>query len=120
MGFDFATIYVPDLERSLRFYRDLLGLAVIRRHPIEDGELAFLGVAGQPSLEIIGGPAQAGHTYGGFSIGIAVASLEEATEKLAKAGHPVIRGPFSPGPGVRFSFVKDPDGIEVELIEYRN
>lgn len=119
MKFDFVTLYVKDLAASLAFYHQLLGLTILRRFAIEGGEIVFVGANGQPAIELIASPDHAENTYSGFSIGIEVASLDEATARLAKAGFPVIRGPVSPGGGTRFSFIRDPNGIEVELIEYR-
>jgi len=119
MYFDFITVYVPDVEKSLQFYNGILGLEILKRHPIEGGELAFVGVNGQPTIEFIGNPGNAGNTYNGFSIGIAVESLEDAVALLERHGHPVIRGPISPDPSTVFSYIKDSDGIEVQLIEHK-
>lgn len=118
MHFDFVTIYTRDMDKSLAFCQELLGLSLLRRSAIENGEMAFLGVEGQPTIEIIAGPEHEKHDYSGFSLGIAVKSLDEATALLEKAGYPLERGPIAPGPGVRFSFFRDPDGIEIELIEH--
>ncbi|MFV0402013.1 MAG: VOC family protein [Oscillospiraceae bacterium] len=119
MQFDFITVYVEKMEPMVQFYRDYLGLSLLRRQAIENGgELAFFGEEGQPSIEVISSPANAGRSYDGFSIGIAVENLDEAVDKLAKLGHPIHRGPISPSPGTRFSFLRDPSGIEVQLIEH--
>lgn len=119
MNFGYVTIYVPELEPALEFYHGLLGLPVLRRQKIENGgELAFLGEEGKGSIEIIGSPEHAGRTYAGFTIGIETASLVQATEKLEKAGYPVLRGPISPGPDVAFSFFHDPHGVEIQLIQH--
>lgn len=119
MKFDFVTLYVKDMPASLHFYHQLLGLAILRRFPIENGEILFVGAEGQPAIELIASPDHANNHYSGFSVGIQVPSLDEATAALAAAGFPVIRGPVDAGAGARFSFVQDPNGIEVELIEYR-
>jgi lactoylglutathione lyase len=118
MKFSMVTIYVKNMEKSLSFYHELLGLDIVRRKPYNDGELAFLGIAGQPNIELIYAPDFAGQTsYSGFSVGIEVDSLEAATERMKQAGFPRIRGPVSPSPGVSFSFFHDPNGVEIELIE---
>lgn len=118
MNFGYVTIYVPDLETALEFYHGLLGLEIRRRQKIENGgELAFLGEEGKGLIEIIGGPEHEGKTYSGFTIGIETESLEAATEKLAAAGYPVLRGPISPGPSTVFSYFQDPYGVEVQLAQ---
>lgn len=121
MNFGYVTIYVPDLETALAFYHGILGLPVLRRQTIENGgELVFLGEEGKGEIEIIAGPGSRGQTYSGFTIGIETDSLERATEKLEKAGFPVLRGPISPGPSVQFSYFNDPHGVEVQLIQQGN
>ncbi|MDR1630086.1 MAG: VOC family protein [Oscillospiraceae bacterium] len=118
MRFDFVTVYVKDMERSLAFYRDVIGLTVLRRHPAADGELAFLGESGNVTLELIASPRHAENTYNGFSLGFAVDSLSGATVMMEEKGFSLLRGPVSPAPGVRFGFFAGPDGEEIELIEY--
>ena len=119
MNFGYVTIYVPELEAALVFYHELLGLPVLRLQSIGNGtELAFLGEEGKAEIEIIGGPEHQGRTYSGFTLGIETESLEKATEKLEKAGYPLLRGPISPGPSVRFSYFNDPHGVEIQLIEH--
>lgn len=118
MRFDFVTVYVKDMERSLAFYRDVIGLEVLRRHPTADGELAFLGERGNVTLELIASPRNQENTYTGFSLGFAVDSLEEATALMEKNGFSLLRGPIAPAPGVQFSFFKGPDNEEIELIAY--
>jgi lactoylglutathione lyase len=118
MTFNHITVPVKDLDKSLAFYQGLLGLELQRRSPAWDRrELAFLGVAGQPQIELISGEAAA---YSGFSIGFVVESLESATEKMEKSGYPRIRGPLSPNPTVAFSFFHDPDGVEIQLLEHKH
>ncbi|MDL2237958.1 VOC family protein [Christensenellaceae bacterium OttesenSCG-928-K19] len=118
MKFSLATVFVNNMEASLHFYHGLLGLPIQAMRPAGNGELAMLGMEGQPQIELIFDPQQTQNTYAGFSLGIEVQSLEGATALLAKEGHPTIRGPICPMPGVRFSFVHDPNGITVQLIEY--
>lgn len=117
MQFYCATVHIQNMERSLQFYRDLLGLTLQQRHPIQNGELAFLGREGQPMVELICAEGEEAPAYAGFSLGFRVDSLDEASAKMEAAGFPIGHGPISPAPGTRFSFLKDPDGIEIELIE---
>jgi lactoylglutathione lyase len=112
-----TTVHVSDLEKSLGFYQGLLGLGLVRRSPSGNGELAFLGEAGQPNIELICHPGEAKPAYSGFTLGFRVDSLKDGTAKLVQAGYPLVRGPISPGPTVTFSFFHDPDGIEIQLVE---
>lgn len=118
MKFAYITLYVQDMDKSLALYHDLLGLAVLERQSTPDGELAFVGVTGQPSIELVCSPAFADTTYSGFSIGIEVPSLPEAAERMQAHGYPLLRGPFSPQPTLAFSYFRGPDGEEVQLIAH--
>ncbi|MDR2489876.1 MAG: VOC family protein [Spirochaetaceae bacterium] len=115
MKFAHITIHVQNLEKSLAFYHGVLGLPIVRQAPGERGPV-FLGEAGQPVIELIGDTTAP--AYAGFSIGLEVTSLEESTKKLEAAGYPKITGPLSPVPRVAFSFFKDPDGVDIQLVEY--
>ncbi len=116
MNFIHVTLYVSDLERSLSFYRDVLGLNVLRRMSPGNLDIAFLGEPGQAAIELIGDGEVPPHS--GFSIGFRVESLDEAARRLESAGYPLLRGPLSPDPSVRFSFFRDPDGTEIQLAEF--
>ncbi|MCL1994194.1 MAG: VOC family protein [Spirochaetes bacterium] len=115
MTFSHTAIYVQNLEKSLNFYEKVLGLAVTRR--LGEAGPVFLGVEGQPQLELIVAPQPVG--FSGFFIGFVVPKLEEATKKLEAAGFPKTKGPISPNPKTEFSFFRGPDGEEVQLIEYK-
>ena len=118
MKFSFVTIYVQDMDKSLEFYHNALGLGIVERRFVDSGgEMAMVGEEGQPTIELLFDPVYAQNSYTGFSIGIEVESLDEAVAHLESYGCFVVRGPYSPTPDVRFSFVRDPNDIAVELIE---
>jgi lactoylglutathione lyase len=114
MIYSLTTVFVKDIEKSIAFFSNVLGLSVVRRMQGEHGPV-FLGENGKPNIELIGGNTDA--AYSGFSLGFAVDSLEQATLDIEAAGCQKIRGPISPNPNVSFSFFRGPDGIELELIE---
>ena len=116
MKYNHTTLHVKDLEKSLEFYHGLLGLPIVRRSPGTRGP-AFLGLEGQPQVELIG--EEPNPAFAGFTIGFEIDSLEEWTKKMEAAGYKRIRGPNSPSPTVTFSYFNDPDGVEVQLLEYK-
>lgn len=80
----------------------------------------MLGVEGQPKVELLcNGTTQNTQKQAGVSIGIAVDSLETVMENLNSFSIPILRGPISPNPSVRFIFINDPDGYEVQLVEMK-
>jgi lactoylglutathione lyase len=118
-------IRVKDLERSVRFYTEVLGLREQRRKVLEkaDATLVFLtDAAGHHAIELTynhdGRDYDLGNQFGHFALG--VRDLEAAREELAGQGVEFSRGPYrvSEG-GSMIAFIRDPDGIEIELIETR-
>ena len=118
MTFCWVTIHVADLDRSLSFYRDFLGLETDRRiTPAAGTEIVFLG-KGDTMVELMhaerGSPVLCNT---GLSLGFEVSSLEEAMAELARRSIPVEEGPIQPMPTIRFLFIRDPDGVRIQLVE---
>jgi len=112
---------VNDLERTVKFYREVLGLAEVKRHKSPRGsELVFLQAAGSEELiEICFLPGsesvkvQPDLTHLAFE----VASLAEFEKHLAKHGLKYSDGPVTSSAGTTFAFVDAPEGYEIELIQ---
>ncbi len=112
---------VNDLERTVKFYRDVLGLDEVRRHKSPRGsELVFLkSAASEETIEICSFPAsgpvqvQADLTHLAFE----VTSLEEFGRHLAALGLKYSDGPTMRENGGGFAFVDAPEGYEIELIQ---
>ncbi len=117
MRFLWCTIHVKDIDASLRFYQDIVGLPVTRRFSEPGAELAFLG-DGDTKLEIIQGKGEP-HSGGGLSIGFPVNNLEEKLAFVKECGIPIHSGPFAPSARTRFFFVSDPDGVLVQFVEQK-
>jgi len=103
-----------DLERTLAFYRDGLGLAVAR----EFGDGDHRGVvffAGGGFLEVSGtGPAPG---RPGVSLWLQVRSMDDAVSALAAAGIPLARHAAREPWGLIEAWVDDPDGVRIHLVE---
>lgn len=117
MRFTLVTLQVSDMEKSLVFYTKLLGMPIIEQFTNKFGEkIAMLGQKNAPHVELIEKreilPPYAGISIG-FEVGDARAIIQEIT-KIYKCD-PV--GPISPDPSLRFFFIKDPDGYQVQLLE---
>jgi lactoylglutathione lyase len=112
---------VNDLERTLKFYKEVLGLQELRRHKSPRGsELVFLKAPESEELiEICSFPAsgpvqvQPDLTHLGFEID----SLEDFGRHLASMGLAYSDGPTVRPGGGGFAFIDAPEGYEVELIE---
>jgi lactoylglutathione lyase len=114
---------VNDLERTVKFYRDVLGLAEVRRHKSPRGsELVFLQAPGsEEQIEITFFPAggsvqvQPDLTHLAFEVD----SLAEFAKHLARHGVKFSDGPITTSTGTTFAFIDAPEGYEIELIEKR-
>jgi len=118
MKFSWTTINVSNMEKSLAFYQDILGLQLNRTmKPTPDMELSFLG-SEETQVELIWNR----HISDiGFSkdicMGFETESLDETIESLKEKGITEITGPLQPNPFIRFIYISDPDGMKIQILE---
>ena len=111
-----VTISVSDLEQSLRFYNELVGLPIKRRFASPGTEIVFLGDGGA-DIELIHHENNGALSIGkDISIGFAVESVEAKLAELRAAGVEATNI-ISPNPHVRFFFVSDPSGVRIQFVE---
>lgn len=119
---------VGNLQRSIKFYTNVLGMTLLRQKEYPAGKftLAFLGYGDEKhntALELTYNWDTDHYDLGsGFGhLAIEVDDVYKATEKIRKAGGKIIRepGPMNAG-STLLAFVTDPDGYEIELLEPRN
>lgn len=121
MEFCWVTLPVKDFNKSLDFYHGVLGLPISSRIKGNGMDMAMLGKEDQPKIEIISFEGrQPKEDRSDMSVGIAVPSMEAATELLRKNNIPISRGPISPSPDIQFIYIKDPDGYDVQLVEMKS
>ena len=112
---------VSDLEKTISFYKDVLGLEEIRRHTSGRGsQLVFLKAPeSNTEIEICkfdeSGPVVVGPDL--THLAFEVDDLDEFAKKAAAKGYPLSDGPHSTGTG-RIAFIDAPEGYEIELIEH--
>lgn len=119
MKYSFVTISVKDMEESANFYKDVLGLKEAKRFSPQPGiDIMFLKDEQDNAIELI---AHQGEDvpYGRIpvSIGFDVDSLDATMTMLKEKNVGISRGPLGAPGGLRFLFVKDPNGVEIEFIE---
>ena len=112
---------VSDLDQTIRFYTDVLGLEVLERKVSPRGShLAFLKVPNSEELiELTSFPPSGPVTVQEDLIHLAfqVESLDDTIASLNAKGVKITDGPTQSSSGSRFIFIDAPDGYEVELIE---
>jgi lactoylglutathione lyase len=118
-------IRVGDLDRSIKFYTEVLGMQLLRRKDYPDGKftLAFVGYGPESEGAVI----ELTHNWdtdhydlgNGFGhVALAVEDAYAACAEIKKRGGRVVRqaGPMKHGTTV-IAFVEDPDGYKIELIQ---
>jgi len=112
---------VNDLERTVQFYRNVLGLAEVRRHKSPRGsELVFLKTPGSEELIELccfpaGGPVQVQPDL--THLAFEVDSLHGFGQHLARLGLKYSDGPHLNADGGGIAFIDAPEGYEIELIQ---
>jgi len=112
---------VNDLEKTVNFYKDVLGLEEIRRNKSPRGsELVFLKTPGSEELiEICSYPASGPVVVGPDLTHLAfeVDDLGAFAKQAAAKGYPLSDGPTTSTSGSVFAFIDAPEGYEIELIQ---
>ncbi|MCA6063829.1 lactoylglutathione lyase [Thalassolituus marinus] len=118
---------VGDMDRSIRFYTQVMGMKLLRKHDNEEYRytLAFIGYQDENEGTVLEltynwgvSEYELGSAYG--HIAIEVDDAAAACETIRQNGGKVVReaGPVKGGTTV-IAFVEDPDGYKIELIEKR-
>ena len=111
---------VKDLEKTVSFYRDVLGLQEVRRHTSGRGSqlVFFKAPQSEEEIEICkfdeSGPVVVGPDL--THLAFEVDDLDAFARESAAKGYPLSDGPHPSGSG-RIAFVDAPEGYEIELIE---
>jgi len=112
---------VSDMEQTIQFYTDVLGLEVVERKVSPRGShLAFLKVPNSEELIELtsfppSGPVRVQEDL--IHLAFQVENLDDTITSLNSKGVKVTDGPTKTSSGSRFIFIDAPDGYEIELIE---
>ncbi len=115
---------VNDLERTVKFYQDVIGLKIARRSvsprgaqivflatPNSDEEIEICQLPNSPAVQV-----QPDLMHLAFEVD----SIEAFAADIAKKGYKLSDGPTKTSSGAMIAFVDAPEGYEVELIEHAN
>ena len=120
MKFGWTTIRVNNMEESLKFYQEIVGLTIDRRfHAGLETEIVFLG-DGETKIELIA--TQQGDVVNigqDISLGFEVDSVDEMMAFVKEKGIDIHSGPFEPTPHVKFFYVLDPNGLKIQFAEHK-
>ena len=110
-------LVTDDVEGSVKFYTETLGLEVIERFPVEDDEDYVFLKAGDMILELM--PKKSMEAEEGFHhISFRVDSVDANAQDLREKGVPIEKEPFDAGTGgIRLAFFKGPNDMLLQLFE---
>ena len=118
-----TSITVKNMEESIKFYRDVIGLKFVSRREIPENkaEIAFVeGDGGGSLLELTFWSGKKDWVDGDQldHIALAVPSVEKAVQEFKRKGVEIAKEPYSlQGSKHKIAFIKDPNGIWIELVE---
>ena len=128
MRFLHTMLRVGDLDRSIKFYTETLGMKLLRKHDNEEYKytLAFVGYADESEQAVIEltynwgtGSYDQGTAFGHVALG--ADDIYATCDKIRKAGGNITR---EPGPvlggSTEIAFIQDPDGYKIELIQLKS
>ena len=110
----YTTLIVNDMEESVSFYRDILHFPVVSEHPLGNGVCITILDGGQSLIELIQNPK---FQTGLYSMGIDVPDLDSTLAELKAKGVNITMEPVPTTVG-RMAFAKDPNGVNLALIEH--
>ncbi len=118
MKFCWTTLNVSNMEASLKFYTEIVGLKLDRRFNVcPHVEIAFL-VDGDTKVELISNLNQQDITYStNISLGFEVSSLDEMIKVLNQKEIKIESEILKPNPFIQFFYIKDPDGLKIQFVE---
>ncbi|SKB25627.1 lactoylglutathione lyase [Acetoanaerobium noterae] len=118
MAFIWSTLNVKNLDESIKFYVELLELEVTNRFKAgPETEIAFLGNQ-STKIELIENAGKSSIEIGeDISWGFSVVSLDKIISVLNEKNIPILKGPIQPNPNIKFIYIKDPNGMNIQLVE---
>lgn len=118
MKFCWSTLKVKNMDESLKFYEEIVGLKVEKRFKSsEDIEIVFLG-DGETKVELIC-DKNCNETNIGTDIswGFEVNSVDEMISFVREKGIAIESGPFHPNQYTSFFYIMDPNGLKIQFVE---
>jgi lactoylglutathione lyase len=118
MKFCWSTLKVRNMNESIKFYEELVGLKVDKRFNAGPGmDIAFLG-EGETKVELVCDTNSNDINVGkDISWGFEVKSVDEMINLIKEKGINIESGPFQPNPHTKFFFVTDPNGLRIQFVE---
>lgn len=118
MHFTHVTIKVSDLERSVLFYKEVLGLKVIRELDGKGGGIVFMAGDDKANtfVELLTKSDQERYQVTGISLGFVSEDIDKDHQRITTMGlNP--SAIHRPNSFTAFFFIQDPDGVKIQFIQ---
>ncbi|KNY29447.1 VOC family protein [Pseudobacteroides cellulosolvens] len=118
MKFCWCTLTVKNMEDSLRFYQEIVGLPINKRFTAgSETEICFLG-DGETKVELIcNAKNEVLNECNSITLGFEVDSVDNMMEFIKEKGLKIDSGPFQPNPTIKFFYVRDPNNIKIQFVQ---
>lgn len=119
MKFVWSTLNVTDIEKSIEFYTEIIGLKLEKRFTAGDNDIAFLvDENGHCEIELIQNTNNKNIQIGkDISWGFVTESLENTLKLLEEKNIKVLSPIIQPTPFMKFVMIQDPDGMNLQIVE---
>jgi len=122
MNFSHTMIRVKNIDNSLNFYKEVLGLKVLRTMELEDATLYFISDEKEScTIELTYNHQlpEGGYNHGNYfgHLAFDTKDMDKFTEVVQKHGLEYSIAPFEIKKGLKIAFLQDPDGFSIEIIE---
>jgi len=114
MKIKYATIIVDDMEESIKFYREVMGLEIYSQHDLQPrATITILKGEGDAMIELIKNKED---KVGFYSVGMDVEDINTTVEELRSKGTKIIMEPIPITVGF-LAFIEDPNGVKIALTQ---
>lgn len=121
MKFLWTTIIVNNMDESLKFYEEIVGLKLADRFQAGPGmEISFLG-EGETKIELICNENLKNLNAGSrVTLGFKAESLDEKINFIKEKGIKIVTGPVQPNLNIKYFIINDPNGVKIQFAEQMN
>jgi lactoylglutathione lyase len=124
MNVKYATIAVADMEESIKFYTEVMGLEVVQQfNPFPGLTITFVKGEGETIIELIENsensqdPLEQPQKPGLMAVGIEVEDVDTTIKELKTKGAKITQEPIKIKIG-KLAFIEDPNGVRIALIQH--
>jgi len=114
MKVKYATIIVEDMDKSIKFYTEVMGFEIDSQHDLPRATIILLKGEGDAMIELI---KNTENETGFYSMGMDVDDINTTVKELKSKGVKIIMEPIPITVGT-LAFIEDPNGVRIALIQH--